>query len=130
MIDKIIEMVRAKAAANPNAVYFPPDASNFCSYNKGDVIDNGEVISHGCIFGQVLKELGQSVGDYDGSIDNVLHKKFEPVFDRDDILWCHDVQSHQDDRVRWGDAVRLADEMAWIRKSREINNFLKTKEYF
>lgn len=121
MIDKIIEKVRAKAAANPDATYRTLNNGPRCSYHKGDVIENGNIISHGCIFGQVLKELGDAAADADGSISGVLFDKYGLSYHDERSEWCAEVQTFQDRGTAWGKAIRFADERAWIRKSRKIN---------
>lgn len=120
---KVIATVRAKAAADPGYVYIPPVLS------EGGDIDGNDVrscvyVSHGypsCIVGHGLWEAELIDGTFEENIANgypfVPYNVddgfgFMRAMNPAEINWLSDVQREQDSRTPWGEAVRMADEIA------------------
>ena len=128
-INVVIKQVREIAAEFPDFVYQPkqlpvlltpeqqeqammgspeaPTTTNGCVYREAD----GRA---GCIVGQALNMLGvlalvsdnQNLRGVRGLVDDT-----HPNSWRDPrVKWLRQVQNHQDRRVSWGQAVRLADQ--------------------
>ena len=114
LVSEVIAEVRKVVQLRPDVTY---DAGvKGCQYADGICSDN----SVGCLFGQVLSNLGVDVkrfdkypmpnreGDtYTPAIDRILKNEF--VGTGQEIDWCVRVQEHQDNGLCWDDAVKEAD---------------------
>lgn len=65
--------------------------------------------NEGCLFGQVLAKLGVNINDLNGPIDNIL-KNLNIGFSEQTIKWASFIQIAQDNGVRWGICLLLANE--------------------
>lgn len=108
-LDDVISAVREKAESNPRTTYCGD--GDKCDYTRGRC-SNGAV---GCLFGQVLAELGVPVAnlkrhDDAGGLDigNVL-EKMGIVMDACEAEWCIHVQQHQDMGEPWAECIEWAD---------------------
>lgn len=102
-IEEIIAGVREKAAKSPTNVY---QADN-CLYNGGNCSDG----SIGCIFGQVLKDLGQPVDEGDEGRDIIIILGILGIESSSlQKQWCGSVQDSQDFGIEWKKAVDKADD--------------------
>jgi hypothetical protein len=109
---QLIEIVRRKAAEQPDFVYGPPIAAGgapSCFY-----VQNGQP---SCLIGQALFESGV----IDASIENVSHNVanvsglaeiLDLPIDADELRWLSIVQHQQDARTPWDTAVAIADTRA------------------
>ena len=114
LVSDVIKEVRKIVAERPNVYYYAPEGG--CQYSKGECSDG----STGCLFGQVLTNLGEDVSRFDKypapeeyktetyipGIDKILEE-----FEGNDIdkTWCSLVQDGQDNGMSWEDAVAEAD---------------------
>lgn len=97
-------VVEGIAEANPEFIYIPEDGES-CLYTHS----NGEP---GCIIGRGLAEMGSQIPyDHDWNfgtvVDSLIHHGLI-VGDWEDRLWLQTVQSEQDYRTPWGEAVHIA----------------------
>jgi hypothetical protein len=104
----VVREVRRIAAENPDFVY-TPSLNGICSYHAT------EGNPQGCIIGAALKSLGVDVDVLAGPANTILrHLGLEGVFYIEDVSreaeWVQTVQSCQDCRKPWGEAVSLASE--------------------
>lgn len=106
---QLIEIVRAKAAENPDFIYSPPggeDAS--CVY-----VHEGRP---SCLIGHALWECGLIDGDFERRVgDN--KQGFDDIapmlgleLGQDELAWLLGTQGAQDNSRPWGAAVRRADQ--------------------
>ncbi len=112
LVSNIIADVRKTAAERPSVVYLDKD----CRYAAGNCSDG----SIGCIFGQVLSNLGVDVKEYDATdngygeniVPDINHILNEDSFvgNERDIHWCDLVQEYQDSGLSWEEAVKTADD--------------------
>ncbi len=116
MFANIVEKVREKAKLYPDNVYTAPEdgetnhslGTPYCSYFNGD---NSACEAKGCIFGQVLTELGCEFED-SGDIFTVLYKLYgdpQTELEKSMVAWCGCVQRQQDKQKTWSEAVKFAD---------------------
>lgn len=116
LVSNIIAEVHKIVQLRPDVSYDPGVGE--CKYADGTCSDN----SVGCLFGQVLSNLGIDVNRFDNypvsdrpecmstyipSINKILEKEFEGT--EEEINWCAKVQEKQDDGLCWEDAVYAAD---------------------
>lgn len=106
-LDDIVAEVRNIATEQPHRVYVPTSIGD-CQYGVGPANP------HGCIIGYALRRLGRPIDNEDGDISD-LFAPDGPLNDiapatRRPVQWLAEVQSEQDDRLPWGEAVATADE--------------------
>lgn len=105
--ERLIRLVREKAAEKPDFVYRQPPGTFECLYMH----DDG---NPGCILGHALCDAGlidsslywEHVNqDTIGGLATLL----ELPLDRPELKWMREVQARQDEEEPWGRAVALAD---------------------
>lgn len=120
-VNRVIEEVRKIANERPDFVYAdqplstPTLQSNSCSYISASYgIPEGE----GCIVGQALQKLGISedaLQEHEGYIASGVLIRLD-IHDQEEsehtpeLEWLDTVQSEQDTKKSWGEAIRVADE--------------------
>ena len=107
-INQLIETVRELAKEDPDNIYKNLNNQVLCFYNKGNCL-NGTI---GCIFGQAFRKLGiddTTLNNFEyKSIAEIISHNF-PNCDRKLVMWCREVQSHQDKGYSWSESIKQAD---------------------
>lgn len=103
---KLIEIVRRKAAEQPDFVYTPPVAS-VCFY-----VHNGVP---SCIIGHALWEAGSINPSIESGSGNnlsigVLYYELNLPVEVEEVNWLRRVQAEQDNSKSWSAAVAYADD--------------------
>lgn len=104
---RLIAIVREKAAAEPNRVYHPPVVDGPCVY-----VHDGEP---SCLVGQALWVDGQidcSLEEQDDLNIDTIGKLLYHLglgLDEEEVHWLRNVQARQDNKHPWGAAVAWAD---------------------
>jgi len=114
LVSKVIAELRKIVQLKPETIY--SSGGHGCKYADGTCSDG----SIGCLFGQVLSNLGEDVKRFDNypmlcqeniyytpAIDKILTNEFEGT--AEEINWCAKVQEHQDNGCSWKEAVKEAD---------------------
>lgn len=113
LVSDIIAEVRRIVQLRPDVTY---NASNYgCKYADGYCSDG----SVGCIFGQVLSNLGERVQRFDEYPIPDCNKTYTPSIGKilenefgcsdNEYVWCERVQELQDNGLSWGEAVKMTD---------------------
>lgn len=114
--------VYARIKKSPDVCYAGSEEYGGCSYSSGVCTDK----SVGCLIGQVLAEFGFDVfqlrdGNGAGRINDLIKLYHEDTETKIDLLdpnsftkvqrmWLGHIQIHQDQKVKWSEALRLANE--------------------
>lgn len=109
-VEDLIATVRKLITETPDNVYKPDNTVGRCFYNSGEC-KNG---SHGCVFGQAFRLLGEEVEDVSGGDPRdtgivSIFWRMRIYFTPQQADWCHTVQSCQDNRQSWSKALEIAD---------------------
>lgn len=118
---RLIEIVRAKAAENPDFIYEPPGGSGHsCVY-----VYRGEP---SCLLGHALWEAGLIDEKFEHRLEELNGLTYpQPLneegfgdiasalnldLDAHERAWLENVQTHQDNERMWGTAPAVADDLA------------------
>lgn len=108
---KLIELIRAKAAANPDFVYEPlagAGIGNSCVY----VYDGKPscIVGHGAWDSGLLgSSFESSRHNSDGVVELLESLSIVAEFSRADLAWLESVQEAQDTGQTWAESIRSAD---------------------
>ncbi len=105
-VEELVAKVREIAKSRPDTIYYGTEQG--CEYNAGLCSDG----SIGCLFGQAMKELGETYLEYGGFIDSVLCRRDNlNIAKHGDVKvsWCLKVQNNQDSGTDWGTCIKSAD---------------------
>ena len=109
---KLIEIVRQKAAENPSFVYVPERDRETGRYSACTYIRNGRP---SCIVGHALFDAGLIDTSLEKTASNsipfyALADELELGISTDELKWLGGVQKFQDNHRAWGQAVEWTDD--------------------
>lgn len=114
---RLIGIVRSKAAENPDFEYESPYGHTLCLYVHPQTDD--AAATAGCIIGQALWDAGFIDASLSGDRGNVMSFLDLPEYlglslDRDEVCWLRFVQRFQDQGYPWGKAILEADALVGL----------------